>query len=204
MTILTNPRHEKFALLVASGLTPTKAYVEAGFSARGARQSAHRLLRDPDVSLRVAEATMDLSERTTSGIVSCRVTDVNARLKEWQERWDEIRNTLDAIIVERGEQLGGESEGAEDGHVAGGSTGFIALDYKGKNADVPVYRIDPGIPKLLQVLLDIGKRVAMELGQWEGKRGPNENLVRPDFSKLTDEELELWMKLFDKAKPTVQ
>jgi hypothetical protein len=50
MPVLTNPQHEKFALLVARGLTTTKAYVWAGFSARGARQSAHRLLANADVA----------------------------------------------------------------------------------------------------------------------------------------------------------
>ena len=42
-------------------------------------------------------------------------------------------------------------------------------DYKGKNAEVTVYRVDAGIIQLMRVLLDIGKRAAMELGRWQHK-----------------------------------
>jgi hypothetical protein len=78
MPVLSNPQHEQFALLLASGLSATKAYIKAGYSARGARQSAHALLKNPDISLRVAEVTIELSQRTMAGIVSRRVADMNA------------------------------------------------------------------------------------------------------------------------------
>lgn len=207
MPVLANPQHEKFAVLMASGLSATKAYVKAGFSAHGARQSAHRLLANPDVSLRVAEATFELSKRTMDGIVNCRVANLNARLREWQDRWEEVRNALDLIIGERGEELGREQVDGEGRitYVAGGSTGFIMKDLRGKHADRTVYRIDPGILKLLHVLLDIGQRVAMELGQWtDSKRFSeleDEDIVRPDLDKLTDEEMEVFTRLFEKAAP---
>ena len=207
MPVLSNPQHEKFALLLASGLSATKAYIKAGYSARGARQSAHALLTNPDISLRVAEVTSELSKRTMAGIVSRRVADMNARLQEWQDRWEETRDALDAIIGERGEEMSGLQtcgEGDQEPHyVAGGSTGYIVREYKGKEANVPVYRIDPGIVQLLHVLLDIGKRAAMELGQWEGPRSLIEDpdLVRPDLNKLTDEEMAVFERLFNKAAP---
>jgi hypothetical protein len=209
MPVLTNPKHEKFALLLASGLSATKAYIKAGYSARGARQSAHALSTNPDISLRVAEARIELEKQTKAGIVSRRVADINARLQEWQDRWEETRDALDAIIGERGEEMSGlqaRGEGdQEPDYVAGGSTGYIVRDYKGKEANVPIYRVDSGIVQLLHVLLDIGKRAAMELGQWEGKRQfiqDDDDIVRPDLDKLTDEENVIFERLFNKARPS--
>ena len=37
------------------------------------------------------------------------------------------------------------SRGADMAEVPGGSTGLLARDMKGKEADTPVYRIDPGV-----------------------------------------------------------
>jgi hypothetical protein len=209
MPVLGNAKHEQFALLVASGLSTTKAYIKAGYSARGARQSAHALLANPDISLRIAEVTTEISKRTMAGIVSRRVADLNARVQEWQDRWEETRDALDAIIAERGEEMSGlqaRGEGDEELHyVAGGSTGYIVTDYKGREANVPVYRIDSGIVQLLRVLLDIGKRAAMELGQWEGKRRlieDDDDIVCPDLDKLTDEENVIFERLFNKAAPS--
>lgn len=64
MPILANAKHEHFAQLVANGQTAPKAYVSAGYSAQGAAQSANRLLRDADVSLRVTELREAVAERT--------------------------------------------------------------------------------------------------------------------------------------------
>ena len=38
MVVLENSKHEQFALLVAKGVSATKAYVSAGYSAAGAKQ----------------------------------------------------------------------------------------------------------------------------------------------------------------------
>jgi hypothetical protein len=55
MPVLRNPRHEKFAQLVASGIKPTEAYVSLGYSEAGAPQSANNLLKRTDVRERVNE-----------------------------------------------------------------------------------------------------------------------------------------------------
>ena len=66
MPVLNNPKHEQFALQMANGLSATKAYIKAGYSVRGARQSAHSLLENPDISLRVAELMIEISRRTSA------------------------------------------------------------------------------------------------------------------------------------------
>lgn len=205
MAVLTNPKHEQFALLVARGLSATKAYVQAGYSAHGARQSAHALLKHEDILLRISELRQEISKRTVAAIGGRPVAEIKARVQEWQDRWEQTRDALDAIIAERAEEMGGlqSDDGAEPLYVAGGSTGYIMKDYKGKNAEVTVYRVDAGIIQLMRVLLDIGKRAAMELGQWQHKEAISlaDEEEEPDISGFSPEELKTWGQLFEKAYP---
>ena len=53
MPILKNQRHEKFAQNVALGMSAAEAYEKAGY--RPHRQSAHKLLTNPDIQSRVQE-----------------------------------------------------------------------------------------------------------------------------------------------------
>jgi hypothetical protein len=55
MPALTNSRHEQFAAFVAGGMTATRAYSAAGFTGKGAAQSASRLAKRPSVAARIAE-----------------------------------------------------------------------------------------------------------------------------------------------------
>jgi hypothetical protein len=65
MSPLRNPRHERFAVLVAAGVRPTTAYIQAGFSGGGAAQSAARLAKQPAVAGRVAALKAHATEITT-------------------------------------------------------------------------------------------------------------------------------------------
>jgi hypothetical protein len=119
---------------------------------------------------------------------------------------DEVRNALDAIIAERGEEMSElqVGDGEEPHYVAGGSTGFIVKDLKGKEADKPVYRIDSGVLQMVHALIEIGKHVAMELGQWTDRKRffevEDDDIVRPDLNKLTDEKMAEFTRL-SKRRP---
>jgi len=64
----TNGKHEHFAHLIAKGESPARAYVLSGYSSNGAIQSGRRLLRNPNVSARVAELKTAVSERQVEKI----------------------------------------------------------------------------------------------------------------------------------------
>lgn len=49
----------------------------------------------------------------------------------------------------------------------GGKTGLLALDYKGKDADRAVYKLDAA---LLKEMRDLEREIAIELGEWTEKR----------------------------------
>jgi phage terminase small subunit len=53
-TMLKNPKHEHFAQLLSNGESAPRAYVLAGYSENGAEQGSSRLLKNVDVSSRVA------------------------------------------------------------------------------------------------------------------------------------------------------
>ena len=56
MAVLDNSKHEHFALLVAKGVSATKAYTSAGYSDKGAKQSAARLLTKSRAEIRAASS----------------------------------------------------------------------------------------------------------------------------------------------------
>lgn len=55
MPALAKPRHEHFAQQVAKGVSPTKAYISAGYSENGAAASGDRLRKNALVCARVDE-----------------------------------------------------------------------------------------------------------------------------------------------------
>ena len=77
----------------------------------------------------------------------------NARIQALQWRWEKMRQ----VIEERG-----ASE--EYASVPGGSTGLLTKDYKGKQADTPVYKVDTA---LLSELRAHERQAAEELNQWK-------------------------------------
>ena len=159
MPVLQNSKHEQFAVNVSKGLSATRAYTSVYGETEGARQSASRLLRNAQVSARVAELTTELS----ADLVAAEISDRNARIQALQERWTRLRANLDKVLEERGAEMAGV--------VPGGSTGLLMRDYKGgKDASTPVYRLDPGVVALLAELRAHEKQAAEELGQWVEKR----------------------------------
>ena len=55
MPVLSNPRHEKFAQLVASGLSALQAYSNAGYRQRSAKGNATRFKDNDGIARRIAE-----------------------------------------------------------------------------------------------------------------------------------------------------
>lgn len=79
------------------------------------------------------------------------------RLAAIQDRHDRMMR----IVQERGDEMASE--------VAGGSSGFLIRDYKGKDADRAVYKFDAALAGELR---EHEKHIAIELGQWQESLGP--------------------------------
>jgi hypothetical protein len=85
MPTLSNMRHEQFAALIAGGMSPAKAYSAAGFTGKGAVQSASRLAKSPPVAARIAELRRDVATSSVQRAVVDREY-VLQRLRENVER----------------------------------------------------------------------------------------------------------------------
>jgi hypothetical protein len=102
-----------------------------------------------------------LHETLSAATIAREISSRNARVAALQKRWDRLRARLDLILDQRG-------AGMAD--IPGGASGMLARDYKGKEADVPVTRIDPGTVSMVAELRGHEQQAAEELGQWEDAR----------------------------------
>lgn len=72
--MLPNPKHEAFARGIFEGKSQEQAYIDAGYSGKGARQSSSKLLlTNPDILLRVAE----LQNKVTSSAIWTKADALN-------------------------------------------------------------------------------------------------------------------------------
>jgi phage terminase small subunit len=157
MPKLSNIRHELFCQGLVSGLSQTKAYAGAGYSERGAKQSAARLLANADVRSRVSELRREIE----SSYIRLQITERDERLKAAQERWDGMREVIQA------RKTGDWNRALK--------TGLCVHKQRvigtGKNAKIiEDYEVDR---PLLDALASLEKQVAMETGQWTEKQDVN-------------------------------
>ena len=156
MPVLDNPKHEKFAVYVAKGQSAGEAYVAAGYAPGHAAENAVRLTRNERILARIREIQTQISRQ----LISLEITNRNNRLQALQHHWDLMRE----LVFERGRH--------EDyQRVPGGSTGLLTLDYKGKDANQPIYRFDA--PLMAEMRL-AAKQAAIECGQWSEEAAPTE------------------------------
>src|ERR1019366_8715419 len=127
MAVLDNSKHEHFAQLVAKFVSATKAYTSAGYSDKGAKQSAARLLTNADLCARIRE----LQETLSAGTIALEISSRNARVQALQHRWDKMRQ----VITERAAHYAKGGDDESDAIVPGGETGLLVKDFKGKEAD---------------------------------------------------------------------
>jgi len=155
MPALKNIRHEKFCQEIVSGLSQTKAYTSAGYSERGAKQSAARLMNNTDVRSRVSELRREID----SSYICRQITERDERLKAAQERWGGMREVIQA------RKTGDWSRALK--------TGLCVRKQRvigtGKNAKIiEDHEVDTG---LLDTMAALEKQVAIETGQWTEKQG---------------------------------
>ena len=174
MPILSKPKHEEFAQLVARGESAGQAYVSAYGPAKGADQSACRLLKNAKIRGRIGELQAEIS----ANLLNASIRERNFRLQQLQNRHD----SLMVVIRERAAVLGKLNiHGAdmqppqrEDGTrnepslclpAPGAGTGLVCLDWRGKDAVRAVWKVDTG---LLAELRAIEHQAAEELGELPG------------------------------------
>lgn len=157
MGVLENPKHEQFAQHYARFGNAAQAYVNAGYSENGAKQSAARLLTNADLRSRVEELRAEYHRVT----LAYQLADRNERVKGLQDMADRLCRLVEA-----------RSKSPEMANVTGGDTGLVVADLKmigfGENAQlVKEVRVDRGV---LQEYREYSKQIAQEVGQWSDGR----------------------------------
>jgi hypothetical protein len=94
---------------------------------------------------------LELQNAVSEGFIQAAITDRNARVNALQDRWDRLKRLMDS----RGRMMADV-----DG---GGETGLLCRDFKGKDANQEIYRVDTG---MLAEMRHIERQAAEELGQW--------------------------------------
>jgi hypothetical protein len=97
MSVLSNGKHEQFAMAIAKGVSLAEAYTSAGYSECGAKQSAARLLRKADIRSRVAQIQAELS----AGTIALEISSRNARVQALQHRWDRMCRVIEQWLLLR-------------------------------------------------------------------------------------------------------
>jgi hypothetical protein len=83
MAVLSNSKYERFAQLVAKGVSDIEAYTSAGYSKASARSNASRLRENEGVSARIKELISTIAERVVTAEIrrrSWRVQILQARV----------------------------------------------------------------------------------------------------------------------------
>lgn len=180
MAVLKNPRHELFCCEYAKGKPAGEAYIAAGYSRKGAGQSAHTLLKKPEIAARVEEIKSRISDRLTSGWIAERSQRIAAL--------EDMALRMRSVVVERA-----GSEHYQD--APGGRTGLLVRKLKmigsGMSAyQVEEFEVDTG---LLKEYREYMKQAAIELGQWEEKS--DHTLHGPDNGPIQLEESAILARL---------
>src|SRR5450432_773201 len=131
----------------------TKTYTSAGYSEKGAASSAARMFTNAPICARIAQLQAELS----AGVIALEIGSRNARVRALQDRWDRMRTGLNLLLTERGAVMS---------ETAGGASGLLMVDYKGKES-MPVYRVDTGVVSLMTELRAHERQAAEELDQWK-------------------------------------
>jgi hypothetical protein len=84
---------------------------------------------------------------------SIEISSRNSRVAALQKRWDKLHAGPELLLDQRG---------ADMADLPGGASGLLR-DYKGKEANVPVVRIDPDVVSLVAELRSHERQAAEEL-----------------------------------------
>ena len=96
MPVLSNFRRERFVQGLIGGATATAAYISAGYSSKGAAQSAQRLLKNSEIRARKAE----LEEKVVGKFVAGQIAERQYRLSVLQDIVDRLRMLIDERAAE--------------------------------------------------------------------------------------------------------
>jgi hypothetical protein len=195
LSALKNFRHESFCQLVASGESLTEAYVRAGFRKAGARQNSSRLMKRPDITLRIDALRPGYETKkqaaisaAVEAILTQEVMDAEGVVKALITRY----RLLIQVIKERSEydDRPPADEGKKLPQLPGVTTGLVVTGFKAVGGRaVRTHAVDI---ELLRELREIEKMILMARGLWMEKFDSTHRIESP--AEIPTETLLAWRK----------
>jgi len=130
---------------------------------------------------------LDLKRILAARVIGAEIGIRNARVAKLQDRWDRLHR----IILER-------AADPAMADIPGGTTGLILKDFKGKDANEPIYRVDVG---LCQEMRFTEKQAAQELGQWSEGADESKSDEVQRFDGTMEELLILYRRVTQRGSP---
>jgi hypothetical protein len=143
-----------------------------------------RWKKQPEFAAKVDELVAEFDRNVRLRGIAVRARRIESYLADWDH--------IQTILRERGAELA---------EISGGKTGYIVRDYKGKDADTPVYAFDAALFREARALRE---QLAKELGQWTDKSRVDTTVTsvevtRDALRKLSHEELVEYERLLSKV-----
>ncbi len=153
MPSLSNPRHEQFAGLIATGMRNSQAAIALGYKEKNATVAGSRLAGMDKIRQRVQELQAIASQHMVKHSIAVK----DDRVKAQQLRWEKMHRVIDARAAD-----------PEMQRAPGGETGLLVKSFKTLGSGplatvVEEYEVDTG---LLAEMRKTEEHVAHELGQW--------------------------------------
>lgn len=163
MPALRNAKHERFCQEYVIDLNATQAYIRAGYSEKGAGQSAERLLRNAEIRARIAELQAGLAKRLE--ITQAKVAAELAKLG-FSNMDDFVRRTPEGEIYTN-------FSGVDRDKMAAVQEVTVETYTEGRGDDAKdVKRVRFKLADKRGALVDLGKH----LGMWPQKSEVNVNV----------------------------
>ena len=201
MPALDNPKHELFCEGLARGLSQRQAYVNAGFSEKGADASASRLIREPLVNRRLKDLKLSQTKAACEVLTNPATVFVANAIRERQYRLTLLQDLVDRlglIIKERAE--------AYKDSGPGGSSGLLVMQKKTLGTGPREVVIDELVIDgvVISQIRELAKQAAIECGDWEEKhRIDARRDEHPDIKNMTAEQMYAEREILMRAKAEI-
>lgn len=169
---LTDPRHESFCRLVASGKSKRDAAVEAGFEPKDASNRGYRLAKKAEISRRIDELQSKVAEKVVETVAKAETRSITDR----SHRIALLQDLADRMLLVASERTTDPIEQAK----TGGKSGLLA-------AQIKVVRTPKGLQAGYEYVLDTGfirelravaQQAAQEAGQWQNNEESKQSAGR--------------------------
>lgn len=187
MPILSNPKLEAFAQLVASGTPDEVAFERAGYIAKNKESLRVGLKRVKTQTVdRVQELLPLFNARLLKDAAAVTETTLTIRSNRIK-KLEDLHKRIEIVVTDRACH-------PDMRNVIGGRSGLISVQHKNlsRDKDAKIILEASFDSSVVKAMLDVEKQIAMEAGQW-AENVDNKTRALRSLSELPDSELDMML-----------